>query len=61
VFAGVVALAVFGVLKRLNLLRVEMSTELAGLDNMEHGGPAYEWNLGAAANGGLPSDTGVAP
>jgi Amt family ammonium transporter len=44
VFAGVVAVAVFGVLRRLRLLRVEMSTELAGLDNMEHGGPAYEWN-----------------
>jgi len=41
----VVAIGVFGILKRFNLLRVEMSTELAGLDNMEHGGPAYEWTV----------------
>ncbi|KAI8471943.1 MAG: putative ammonium transporter [Monoraphidium minutum] len=56
--AGAVALAVFGGLRRFNLLRVEVSTELAGLDNMEHGGPAYEWNLSAApsANGGAQSD-----
>jgi hypothetical protein len=50
-FSLVVALAVFGVLKHFNLLRVEMSTELAGLDNMEHGGPAYEWN-GQQGEGG---------
>ncbi|GBF97250.1 ammonium transporter [Raphidocelis subcapitata] len=56
-FAGAVALAVFGVLRRLQLLRVEMSTELAGLDNMEHGGPAYEWN--AAAQERNLSDTGM--
>ena len=62
VFAGAAALAVFGVLKRFNLLRVEMSTELAGLDNMEHGGPAYEWNIGAGVNGGgMPSDSGGMP
>ena len=53
VFAGVVALAVFGGLKRFNLLRVEVSTELAGLDNMEHGGPAYEWNVTCESGGGL--------
>lgn len=46
-FAGVVAVIVFGGLKRFSLLRVEVSTELAGLDNMEHGGPAYEWNVTA--------------
>jgi len=52
VVACVVALAVFGALQRFNLLRVEMSTELAGLDNMEHGGPAYEWNTGSGGGGG---------
>lgn len=45
VVAGLAALLVFGILKHFNLLRVEMSTELAGLDNMEHGGPAFEWNV----------------
>ncbi|GIL81282.1 hypothetical protein Vretimale_1094 [Volvox reticuliferus] len=31
----------FMTLKRFNLLRVDQQTELAGIDNMEHGGPAY--------------------
>lgn len=38
---GVVSLAVFKILDRLNMLRVDQATELAGIDNMEHGGPAY--------------------
>jgi Amt family ammonium transporter len=47
-----VAAALFGTLRRLRMLRVELSTELAGLDNVEHGGPAYEWHGGGGANGG---------
>jgi Amt family ammonium transporter len=44
---GVVSLAVFKILDRLNMLRVDQATELAGIDNMEHGGPAYpEFTLG---------------
>ncbi|KAG2449195.1 hypothetical protein HYH02_005942 [Chlamydomonas schloesseri] len=35
------ALLTFGTLKKLQLLRVDQQTELAGIDNMEHGGPAY--------------------
>ncbi|EFJ47052.1 hypothetical protein VOLCADRAFT_92451 [Volvox carteri f. nagariensis] len=31
----------FSTLKRFQLLRVDQQTELAGIDNMEHGGPAY--------------------
>ncbi|GFR48426.1 hypothetical protein Agub_g10322, partial [Astrephomene gubernaculifera] len=40
-WTGVWALAAFSLLKRLQLLRVDQVTELAGIDNMEHGGPAY--------------------
>jgi hypothetical protein len=36
-----------------------MSTELAGLDNMEHGGPAYEWN-GQGRRGPGPAARGHA-
>ncbi len=35
------SLAVFLVLRRLNMLRVGHATELAGIDNIDHGGPAY--------------------
>ncbi len=33
----------FQVLKKLHILRVEPETELAGLDNTKHGGPAYPY------------------
>ncbi|WIA19506.1 hypothetical protein OEZ85_004117 [Tetradesmus obliquus] len=43
---GVAAAALFFVLRRLNLLRVDQLTELAGIDNIDHGGPAYpEFNM----------------
>jgi hypothetical protein len=35
------AFLVFYVLSRLGRLRVDQATELAGIDNIEHGGPAY--------------------
>ncbi|KXZ50943.1 hypothetical protein GPECTOR_14g19 [Gonium pectorale] len=35
------AVLTFSVLKHYGLLRVDQQTELAGIDNMEHGGPAY--------------------
>lgn len=40
-WTAVWAVAVFATLRRLNLLRVDQQTELAGIDNIEHGGPAY--------------------
>lgn len=39
--------AVCYLLRRYNLLRIDQATELAGIDNIEHGGPAYEWNMPA--------------
>ncbi|GFR44048.1 hypothetical protein Agub_g5208 [Astrephomene gubernaculifera] len=45
-WTGCLSLAVFWVLRRSGRLRVDQVTELAGLDNMEHGGPAYpEFNM----------------
>lgn len=45
-FTSVCACVVFLALKRRGVLRVDHITELAGIDNMEHGGPAYpEFNL----------------
>lgn len=41
VWTAMWALLTFGILKKLQLLRVDQQTELAGIDNMEHGGPAY--------------------
>lgn len=41
VFAGVMAVLLFGLLRRFKLLRVEQETELAGIDNIIHNGPAY--------------------
>ena len=35
------ALAVFLPLKHFGMLRIQQLTELAGIDNIEHGGPAY--------------------
>lgn len=35
------ALPMFLTLRRLGLLRVDQQTELAGIDNIEHGGPAF--------------------
>lgn len=43
---GIFAAAVFGLLRHFNLLRVDQMTELAGIDNIDHGGPAYpEFNM----------------
>ncbi|WIA39769.1 hypothetical protein OEZ86_005825 [Tetradesmus obliquus] len=41
VVAGGSAWIMFWVLARKGLLRVDQVTELAGIDNMDHGGPAY--------------------
>eukprot|EP00878_Enallax_costatus_P002895 GHUV01003089.1.p1 GENE.GHUV01003089.1~~GHUV01003089.1.p1 ORF type:complete len:545 (+),score=169.84 GHUV01003089.1:209-1636(+) len=41
VFAGGCAWIMFIILDRYHLLRVDQVTELAGIDNMDHGGPAY--------------------
>lgn len=41
VFAGGCAWIMFEALERYHLLRVDQVTELAGIDNMDHGGPAY--------------------
>jgi Amt family ammonium transporter len=44
---GGVSLTIFKVLDRLGMLRVDQATELAGIDNFEHGGPAYpEFSMG---------------
>lgn len=40
-WTAVWALAFFWTLKRLGRLRVEQAVELAGLDAVDHGGPAY--------------------
>lgn len=46
VVAAVLAALLFGILRHFNLLRVDQMTELAGIDNIEHGGPAYpEFNM----------------
>lgn len=43
---GAFAALVFGSLRHFNLLRVDQMTELAGIDNIDHGGPAYpEFNM----------------
>jgi Amt family ammonium transporter len=45
-WTGFFSLIAFWMLRRAGRLRVDQVTELAGLDNMEHGGPAYpEFNL----------------
>lgn len=45
-FAALFAVLVFGLLRHFNLLRVDQMTELAGIDNIDHGGPAYpEFNM----------------
>jgi Amt family ammonium transporter len=42
--AGLLAAVLFGALRHLNILRVDQMTELAGIDNIDHGGPAYpDW------------------
>lgn len=41
VFAGGTAWIMFWVLNRRGLLRVDQTTELAGIDNMEHGGELF--------------------
>jgi Amt family ammonium transporter len=46
VVGGVAAALLFYTLRRFNLLRVEQLTELAGIDNIDHGGPAFpEFNM----------------
>lgn len=46
VLGGVTATLLFGALRHFNLLRVDQLTELAGIDNIDHGGPAYpEFNM----------------
>lgn len=45
-WAALFACVVFLGLARARLLRVDQATELAGIDNIDHGGPAYpEFNL----------------
>ncbi|GLC55549.1 hypothetical protein PLESTB_000999400 [Pleodorina starrii] len=45
-WTGIFSVLAFWLLRRTGRLRVDQVTELAGLDNMEHGGPAYpEFNL----------------
>jgi Amt family ammonium transporter len=39
--ASIFAALVFGTLRHFNLLRIDQMTELAGIDNIDHGGPAY--------------------
>jgi hypothetical protein len=43
------AFLVFYALSRLGRLRVDQATELAGIDNIEHGGPAYPGELPCCA------------
>ncbi|GIL84317.1 hypothetical protein Vretimale_15936 [Volvox reticuliferus] len=51
-WTGVFSVLVFWALRRAGRLRVDQVTELAGLDNMDHGGPAYpEFNLVPYNNG----------
>jgi Amt family ammonium transporter len=46
---------VFGLLRHFNLLRVDQMTELAGIDNIDHGGPAYpEFNMTPLNGAGSP-------
>ena len=35
------SLALFGALHRAGRLRVDQATEIAGIDNIDHRGPAY--------------------
>jgi Amt family ammonium transporter len=60
-FTGSIALAVFWVLRRRGLLRVDHATELAGIDNMDHGGPAYPefGGPGGGGGGGMMQDDNV--
>lgn len=46
--AGGCAWIMFVVLDWYGLLRVDQVTELAGIDNMDHGGPAYPEFTGGA-------------
>uniref|UniRef100_A0A7S0RXY3 Ammonium transporter AmtB-like domain-containing protein n=1 Tax=Chlamydomonas leiostraca TaxID=1034604 RepID=A0A7S0RXY3_9CHLO len=54
VWSALWAYPLFKILSRLNALRVDQVTELAGIDNIEHGGPAYPEfiNYGASVTGG---------
>jgi Amt family ammonium transporter len=45
--AGSAAYALFWALDRKGWLRVDQVSELAGIDDMEHGGPAYPEAAGA--------------
>ncbi|KAK9837144.1 hypothetical protein WJX81_005991 [Elliptochloris bilobata] len=41
VYTGACSLALFGALHRAKRLRVDQATEIAGIDNIDHRGPAY--------------------
>ena len=65
-WVGMWALAVFSALKALQLLRVDQQTELAGIDNMEHGGPVSSSRVGGGGGRGGdehegPAEMGLLP
>jgi Amt family ammonium transporter len=57
--AALAAYGLFATLRRFNMLRIDQMTELMGIDNADHGGPAYpefhmtHLNHGSSARGGL--------
>jgi len=50
VFAGGVAIVMFLALGHYKLLRVDQVSELAGIDNIDHNGPAYPEVMSATAS-----------
>lgn len=40
-WAGITSLSLFYILNKLHLLRIDATSELVGIDNVEHGGSAY--------------------
>lgn len=58
VFGGIAAVLMFTVLRHFGFLRVDQMTELAGIDNIEHGGPAYP-EFGVHQLNGTSSRNGV--
>lgn len=52
-WAILLAFPTFMLLSKFGLLRVDQATELAGIDNIEHGGPAYPEfvNYGSSVQG----------
>jgi len=62
VFAGSVALVMFQVLGHYKMLRVDQVSELAGIDNIDHNGPAYpEVMTATAAQAGLAQGACLSP